>query len=221
MKKISAVIFDLDGVIVDSEPLSIKTWKQALEDYNYKITEQEIRGYIGHSNAHIENALYEKYGANFQYEEIFAHKSDLFKDMIKRGKLMTKEGVKEVISFLHSKNIKICVASSTPRKDVVARLVAVDLLEQFEFILGGDDVQSPKPSPDLFLKAAELLNVQPEECLVVEDSNAGVEAAVKAGMRVCLVVDLITPTKDSIAKAEGYFKNHNELLNYFKSVFVA
>lgn len=217
LKQYSAVIFDLDGVIIDSEPLSMRAWKKALEDFGYQITSQAIQSYIGHSLIYIESNLKNKFGKDFPFDAVYAHKNTIFQDSVRKGDLRLKPGVDDVIGYLKAQGKKIAVASSTLKYNVIFCLRSVGYDKTFDVIIGGDEVQKPKPSPEIYIKSAVMLECDCRDCLVVEDSDAGVLAAKEAGMRVCLIKDLISPKEETLKIAEGYFQDHYHLLDYLKS----
>ena len=117
-------------------------------------------------------------------------------EAIGRGEGRPKKGLKELLDLLDEKGIPRVVASSSPRSQVLQKLKMVDLLHRVNSLISGWEVPQSKPAPDIFLKAAELIAVEPECCLVLEDSPAGLLAAKRAGMKCIMVPDLVAPGKE-------------------------
>lgn len=180
---IKAFIFDMDGVIIDSEPLHFESDKKVLKDYNIEITHNELIDYVGVTNSQMWSELIEKYSLTAKLEELL-EKQDIYKKhLFGEGELEAIAGIKELIDDLRKNGISIGLASSSSRDFIELILKNLKLYEAFDIIVSGEEVSNSKPSPDIFLKAAELLNVHPSQCMVLEDSGHGVKAAKSAGMK--------------------------------------
>lgn len=200
--KSPVVIFDLDGTLLDSEPLYCDSYVTAMEECGGHLTRDEyFSKFAGTTNASIEQEL------SGRLEGIEARRfgrvwRKIFASLLKRDGPATKPGASEMIGDLRAAGVRLALASSSDGDDVRACLTRAGLADHFEVVVCGDEVSKGKPAPDLFLLAASRMNVSAGECLVVEDSNAGVAAAHRAGMRVVMVPDVAAPEPASLEVAE-------------------
>jgi beta-phosphoglucomutase family hydrolase len=181
---IKAVLFDMDGVIAETEHLHIEAEKQTMLKYGVPITEDELHRYTGTTAKEMFTDLIARYKLDTTFEKIFNEKEKIMFEMLE----MDIEPVKGVIELLHKlkeKRVKLAVASSSHRRLVQYILRKLEITELFDSIISAEDIAHGKPDPEIFLKSAKRLKVDPAECLVVEDAELGVEAAKAAGMK-CL-----------------------------------
>ncbi len=172
---IRAVIFDMDGLMLNTEVVARITWKQAFQEFGYEMDEKKYPQIIGRKYTDIGEILRHQYGADFPYEAISVRRDQLGEQYFTDHGIDRKPGLLELLDFLDVRNIPKAVASSTIRKRVMRRLTITGVVDRFPVIVCGDEVQNGKPAPDIFLKAAKKLDVPPEHCLVLEDSNPGIE----------------------------------------------
>lgn len=179
---IKAAIFDLDGVIVESEHAHITAEKQTMLKHGVHITSQELHKYTGTTARLMFTELIRKYNLNTTFEEIFTEKEEIMFRLLKEDTRPT-EGVIDLLHKLKQRNIRLAIASSSHRRLVDYVLERLNIKTMFDSIMSAEDVVHSKPDPEIFLKSARALNVSPSECLVVEDAALGVEAAKRAGMK--------------------------------------
>lgn len=182
MKNIEAVIFDMDGVLIDSERISFKCYQEVLKEYNYKIEEEFYLSVIGRNFEGIKEAMEKEYGDGFPFDDIYKKKAQLALEITSKNGVIVKSGVHELIDDLNEEGYKIAVATSTRRARALELLEEAKIKEKVNFIVCGDEVENSKPNPEIFLKAAKGLGIAPEKCAVVEDSDAGITAAYAAEM---------------------------------------
>ena len=200
--KPEAVIFDMDGVIFDSERIYLECCIAVGKKYDMKNVEEVCHRCIGTTTAMTRQILVDAYGEDFPVDRYTKDTSGLFWERYHaEGQLPVKEGVRELLKCLRDQKIPLALASSTRTEVVQRQLKDAGLLEFFAKVVGGDQVTRSKPEPDVFLKAAEVMEIQPEKCLVIEDSYNGVRAAVAAGMTPVMVPDLLPPTEEMKEKA--------------------
>jgi len=179
-----AVIFDMDGVIVDSEPLHIEAERKTLAPYGIKLEENELQKYMGRTPKVLLEDIIEKYRLNTTIEEIYpVHKKNLLN--LYKNEVELIPGVLELITDLDSEGVALALASSSDKVLILSVLEKFHLSDFFKVIVSGEEVKNVKPSPDIFLKTAQKLGYSPGECAVIEDSSAGVRSARSAGM-VCV-----------------------------------
>ncbi len=178
-----ALIFDLDGVIIDSEPVHFESDRMTMREYGIDIADEILNRYVGVTNPVMWAEIKEIYSLSCPVDELL-HKQLKYKlELFGTEKLEAIDGIFDLIGLLKEKGIKVGLASSSPRGFIELILKNLGIIGFFDGIVSGEDVLKSKPAPDIFLKAAALLEVEPGACLVIEDSEHGVKAAKSAGMK--------------------------------------
>jgi HAD superfamily hydrolase (TIGR01509 family) len=189
--KISAVIFDMDGLMFATERISQRAWVRAAADYGYTYPEYVYQSVIGRARPDVERITMQAFGEDFPFEAVYTTKQRYMQETLERDGIPLKPGLISLLNWLSDHSIAVAVASSSPRAVVLRNLrIAVLELERFVTIVGGDEVLHGKPAPDIFLEAARRMGVIPQGCLVLEDSNAGIQAAHAAGMQAVMIPDM-------------------------------
>jgi len=182
---ISAVLFDFDGVVVQSEPLHMRTFLDMLEPYGVRVGEGRwYREFAGTGSRHIFEVLVSEYNLSLDVGLLVAKRKKAYEEKVRAGELREMPGVKEFIRLLKSREIRTAVVSGSHRTNVQAALETLSMEGLFDMIVSGDDLALRKPDPGPFLHAAQKLGIPPARCLVIEDSNAGCVAARRAGMKL-------------------------------------
>jgi HAD superfamily hydrolase (TIGR01509 family) len=174
-----AYLFDCDGTIADSMPIHYLTWRTALAEWNCEFTEELFYGWGGLPIAEIISLLNEKQGLEMPVEKVAHRKEELYYDSLPHLKAVPE--VLEHIEAQHGR-IPFAVVSGSTRDSVEASLRTLKLLDKFQTLVCAGDYNKGKPDPEAFLIAAKRLNVEPQHCLVFEDTEMGIEAARAAGM---------------------------------------
>lgn len=200
MRPCRAVIFDLDGVILDSERVAMGRWKQVGETLGLDGIEQVYMRCIGTTPARTREIMDEAYGPDFSLEDFYT----LLRVRFQRGEaqMPVKAGSREILEALKAAGLSLAVASSSPEEYVRRELSGARLLDFFDHVVTGDMVTHSKPHPEIFLKAGALSGAAPSEIWVIEDSYNGIRAAHAAGMRPLMIPDLIPPDEEMRRKAE-------------------
>ena len=209
-----AVIFDMDGVIFDTEKVYLDIWIEVFEKYGYKMTKELYVNVMGTGRKNVIKTFLENFGDDLPIEKMYEEKDNQLFYIIENQGIPLKKGVKELFSMLKEKNYKIALATSAKKERVEKQIKDKWLKESFDAIVCGDDVEKGKPSPDIFLKAAKKIDVEPENCFVVEDSPAGIKAAFSGGMKGIHVEDLKAADEDILKYCEKNFKNLQEIKEY-------
>ena len=196
-----AVIFDMDGVIFDSERLVYEGWKALSVKYGFDNLDEIYMKCIGVNSATCRQIYLDFYGEDFPYDKYRQERSDDYHARYSGGRLPMKAGVEELLKYLKETGYTIAIASSTRSALVKEQIEDAGLMKYFDVIVGGDQVKKSKPEPDIFLKAAELLGVKPENAYVIEDSYNGIRAAKSAHMRPIMVPDMVQPDEEMLDKA--------------------
>ena len=187
----AAVIFDMDGVLLDSEPLHYEAVRQALAEQGVDFPLDDYARYLGTTLTSTWDELCERYPITMTLAEFEArYNADVLAQYQAGAPLI--RGARELVQQLREAGVPIAVASSSHRMWVEAALTGAGLREYFEQTTAGDEVSMGKPSPEIYLKAAAKLGFAPEDCIAIEDAPAGVESATSAGMRVVLVRSELT-----------------------------
>lgn len=180
---IKAVIFDMDGVIVDSEPSHKKVFEKILKNLNLEISEEEYLSFIGTSNTHMWTILKKNYDLKETIEELVSNQIKENIEDFRRSNEKPIPGIVDLLKKLKNNDISTAVASSSPTEGIKLVLEKFRIEDYFDNILSGENLKRGKPAPDIFLMTANKLNVEPKHCVVIEDSENGVKAARSAGMR--------------------------------------
>ena len=193
---ITAVVFDMDGILFDTERLCKDCWIALSKEYEIPNMEEVYALCIGVNVQATRQIVYDNYGKDFPFEEYDRRASAMYNEYIAEHGVPVKEGVRETLEALAKAGAKIAVASSTRREKVLRLLASAGIDRYFTAVVGGDTVTHSKPHPEIFLKACEALGVTPEEAIAVEDSHNGIRSAHAAGMKALMVPDLLPATDD-------------------------
>ncbi|MCL1988548.1 MAG: HAD family phosphatase [Firmicutes bacterium] len=199
--KVDLIIFDMDGLMIDTEPASKEGWRAGLEHFGFELDEELYVSLIGRGINAAKILLSEKYGAAFDFDvarKIRAEQMEIYLEQ--HGGLSMKKGLLPLLDCLDNLKIPKCVATSTERESMERKLIELGLFDRFDGFITGDQVKLGKPNPEVFLKAAELTGAIPENCIVLEDSPAGINAAHNAHMPCIMVPDMISPDDDIKSK---------------------
>ena len=197
----AAVIFDMDGLMLDSERAIIDCMAEAARDCGYHdLPEVLWLSMVGHSEAVCRHLLDEAVGEAGR--DAILQRSHLLYDAVVAAGVPHRPGIVAMLDFLEARGMPRAVATSTRRPLALRKLEAAGLLSRFHAICTSSDVQHPKPAPDIYLLAATSLGVDPAHCLVLEDSPTGVRAALAAGMHPIQIPDLLEP--DAAVRALGH-----------------
>jgi HAD superfamily hydrolase (TIGR01509 family) len=188
----TAVIFDMDGLMLDTERLTIPLWDEAGKKFGYRIPYDTVIKMVGISSQNARDVLFREYGDDFPYEKIRDEFRLFCKREYEKG-IPHKKGLLFLLDRLTAAKIPFGVATSTRRETAMENLEKAGILEKFAAITGGDEVANGKPAPDIFLLAAKKLAAPPSACAGFEDSPAGLKALHAAGIRSVFIRDLIDP----------------------------
>ncbi len=194
-----AVIFDMDGLMLDSERMARRAWTRALAEQGFQLDEISYLRLVGRTVQDAQRILGELFGPTLPYAQVFEQRQAYYDADIAENGIPVKPGLLALLDFLEEKKLPKVVASSTPCWFATRKLARVGIEQRFCSITCGDMVENGKPAPDLFLEAARKMDYAPQRCVVLEDSEAGILAAHRAGMLPVMVPDLKPPT-DEIRK---------------------
>ena len=212
-----AVIFDLDGLLADTEIISLKVYQELLKDFGIPFTEETYsREYSGHREEENVQRFLDTYDLPWNFDQTLAKVYELEAQILAQG-VNLKKGAKDLLTYLQKEGVPIALATSSVESRARMILDSNGILSLFDYLVFAKDVKRSKPYPDIFLKACSDLNVLPENCLVLEDSEAGIEAASRAGIPVICIPDLKIPAQSFLNKTEQVFQDLDAVRDYLES----
>lgn len=200
MKK-ELVIFDMDGLMFDTERIYYKAWQESAAAHGYSISWEIYVQIVARNNRYIEKVLKEILGEALPYDVICEGKRAIADQIIAEEGIIKKDGLVELLDYLDKKGIKKAVATSSMREKALRYLELGGIKERFDWIICGSDVEESKPNPEIFLKVANHLGIEPEACMVLEDSRLGIQAAKAAGMMGIFIPDLVQADEEILENA--------------------
>jgi HAD superfamily hydrolase (TIGR01509 family) len=205
---IKAVIFDMDGVIVDSEPIESLAWEKILAEYGIKpiFNKTGLIHLIGKTSLEW---VMEKHSLNEDPQSIRVKKRKIFGELVIKN-LVPKPGFTKLFKLLQKHKFKLALSSNRFEEHVLLIADKLKIRESFHAIIGNNDKRATKPAPDIFLETAEKLMVEPKYCLVIEDSEHGIAAAKRAGMKVIAVPNKWTADQN-FSKADKVLQSLSEI----------
>lgn len=190
----AAVIFDMDGLMLDTEPVAARAWSVAADRLGIAFDRAVTRRMIGRNFADCRALIREHHGDAYPVDDLMAGWHAAYDAIIDAEGLVVKEGLFELLDWLEAQAIPKAVATSTRRARAHAKLARVGIVDRFVALVGGDEIARGKPAPDIFVEAAARLAADAGACLVLEDSEPGVRGALAAGMTAIVVPDLHAPS---------------------------
>lgn len=204
---IRGVLFDMDGVILDTEKLYARFWREACVALGYPMTHEQALGMRSLNREAGQAKLTEYFGAGISHREVRMKRIELMDAFVAEHGVDPLPGVAEILGFLKEREIPCAITTSSPRERVERYLGRLGYLELFDRICTGYEVAHGKPEPDIYLYGAQCLGLRPEECLAVEDSPAGITSAFRAGCVTVMIPDQDPPSKEMetmlYAQADG------------------
>lgn len=194
--QIRAVIFDMDGVLLDTESVCAACTREMARRYGFEDIEAYLLKTTGTNNELYRRIFEENYGHILDFEAFSDEIDGLISDLYEVHGIPVKKGAPEILDYLKGTGYKLALATSTGYTQASQELASVGLLSYFDEIVTGDRVKNSKPAPDIFLKACEMLKVAPDEAVIIEDSFNGIRAAKAAEIFSIMVPDLIQPDKE-------------------------
>lgn len=209
-------IFDMDGLIFDTERLFMTTKDGVMKEYGYTQQKDDYIHTIGTCGQQLLDILHRLYGDDYPAEEISQKCRTLVTEKIRRDGPPTKPGILELLAWFTDKHIPCCVASSTKYDIVTEYLRLANLDNYFSFVIGGDQVPRSKPNPDIFLAACQQAGIRPEAALVLEDSENGILAASNGNIPVVCIPDLKVPSEETAKKTAAIVSTAADVISLFR-----
>jgi len=215
LEKIRTVIFDMDGVLFDTEKVYLDVWTSVCEKYGYKMTKEIYCKVIATGRENVKRVFKKEFGDNIPIEEMYKEKDIKLAIELEKN-VPVKDGAYELLTYLKNKKYNLALATSASKERMNKQLNHAGFRWIFDEVVSRDEVREIKPNPEIFLKVANKLGVDPKECIVIEDSLAGVKAAYRGNMTPIHVVDL--KTSDEEIKKYCY-RSFNNLIEIKEEIF--
>ncbi|KLN63465.1 MULTISPECIES: HAD family hydrolase [Vibrio] len=210
-----AAIFDMDGLLLDTERVCMRVFKQACEKVNLPFYEDVYLSIIGRNSAGIDTILRQAYGKDL--DRLHAEWRKDYDAIVKHQAIPVKDGVIELLDWLKKNKVPTAVATSTHREVATVKLELAGLSKYFDCLTCGCEVAHGKPDPEIYLLAAQRLNVHADQCLAFEDSNNGIRSAVAAHMTSFQIPDLVEPCEEVKALGHQILPSLSDVLTYLKA----
>lgn len=206
---VKAVLFDMDGVLIDTEKWLNKYWCQAAREAGFDMTSEHALAIRSLAGKYAAPYLQEIFGPSFSYWTIRDRRKELMKEHIAQHGIDKKHGVDEILDYLRANGIRTAVATATDPVRAKAYLSQIGIYDKFDKVICATMVENGKPKPDIYLYACEQLGEKPEDCIAIEDSPNGVKSASSAGLRTIMVPDLTRADEETkkliVAEADSLF----------------
>ncbi len=214
-----AVIFDMDGLMFDTERLWMKAFDYAGEQLGIGRDSSTMYSTIGVNGAQFKQIMLETFGEDFDFDAFTKICDKFCRDYCKQNGVPVKKGLYSLLEYLRQSGRGIALASSTSREKVERHIRSADVEDYFDAVICGDMVEISKPEPEIFLKAAQALGQRPRDCYVLEDSRNGIIAAHRAGCRAIMVPDLWQPDEEILSMLHAKFDDLEQVENYFREIW--
>lgn len=215
---VKGVLFDMDGVILDTEKLYTRFWCEAAQSLGYPMTHEMALGMRSLSREVGERQLKAYLGEEVDYQQVRNKRIEMMTEFINANGVELKSGIHELLAFLKEKGIKTSIATSSPLDRTKEYLSMVGLADAFDELVSGHMVEHGKPAPDIYMYAASQLGLNPEECLVLEDSPTGLLAAFRAGCIPVMVPDQDMPDEEVKGRVYAVVENLIVVKSCFKTI---
>ena len=210
---IQTVIFDLDGTLLDTEKYYFAKWKEAMAHFGYHMTDEEAYSVRSLGMPYAPEHFKKLYGEDFDYDKVHTYRRKLTDQVLDEGSIEAKPGAEELLKYLRKKGVRTAIATAGGVERSSSLLKRVGLYDYLDHIVSARQVAHGKPAPDVYLKTACGLGVEPKACLVFEDVPMGILAGKRAGMKVCAIDDAYSQKQEEQKRelADWYILDYTQL----------
>ncbi|WP_337883147.1 HAD family phosphatase [Chromobacterium haemolyticum] len=213
-----AILLDMDGLMIDTERISMESWRRAADELDMTLSDQLLLDMVGLSMRRCTEFLSEKLGNQDDAVALQNVGRRHYWQMLEHEEIPLKRGIEALLDWALAQSLPRAVATSTQRQLADIKLGRTGLSRYFDTVVAGDEVAHTKPAPDVYLAAARKLGIDPQRCVVLEDSIYGLHAGVAAGMRVILVPDLVAPPADQTHHALAVCQDLHQALDVLRQL---
>lgn len=215
---IQGAVFDMDGLMFDSERIVYEIWQEMMDEHGYSYSLDVFKNTIGLRRADSEKFYQSRYGRDFDYNSFKKRCRSTYMERVERGGVPVKKGLIELLDFLKSRKIRTAVATSTSAETAHKVIRLAGVYDYFDCFVCGDEVTKGKPNPEIFLKAADKIRLSPESCIAFEDSINGIKSAYGAKMTTVMVPDFLQPNEEIKPMINCLCKSLDESIDFIKSI---
>lgn len=194
--KWTTIIFDMDGTLYDTEEIAKHAWYAIEKEFNLPVSDEFIVSLCGRTRQSAQEIFWNQFHGNWDEDAVYAYRAKFMKQFKKENGPLPKCDLNQLFTVLKEKGYRLAICSSSGREEILYNLSFDQLEGYFDVIVDGSMTKEGKPAPDIYLKTAELLNEDPKNCLVIEDSISGCQSGLNAGMDAVMVIDLLPPTDE-------------------------
>ncbi len=194
---IKGIIFDMDGLMIDTEKLLVRFWRQSALEHGFNMTDEHVYGIRSMSHKLAIPHLKKIFGEDFNYYEIRKRRIELMNEYTEKYGIEIKSGLFELLDYLKEKGYKMAVATATPCERAEKYMRQINAFKYFDKIIGGNMIENGKPAPDIYITACKYLELEPPECIALEDSPNGIKSAYSAHCKPIMIPDLTQPDNDT------------------------
>lgn len=213
---IKGAVFDMDGLMIDTEKLYLLYWKKAAADFGYDMKDEHVYAIRSLARKYSIPMLKSFFGEDFPTEEVRARRTELINAHIEKNGIDLKKGLFELLNWLKDHGVKLAVATATPRERATLYLRKINALDLFDTVVCGDMIANGKPDPDIYLTAARELDLPPEQCAAFEDSPNGIKAAHAAGCHAIMIPDMTPPDDEITPLLSAVYPDLAQAISYFE-----
>ena len=214
--KIKGAIFDLDGLMIDTEKLYLRFWIESARDFGYDMKPEHVFAIRSLSRKYSIPKLKGFLGQDFPTEDVRAHRTDLINAYVEEHGLEVKKGLFTLLDYLRDNGVKMAVATCTPTERSRMYVEKIGAADYFSAIVGGDMIVNGKPDLDIYLTAAKALGLPPEQCAAFEDSPNGIQAAHSAGCYAIMIPDMTQPEDELKPLISAVYSDLGEAVGFFE-----
>jgi len=216
--RIHGVLFDMDGLVLDTEKLYCRFWIEAAQHFGFSMTREQSLSMRALTHAAAQKNLWGYFGPTADHKQIRSKRIELMDAYIAENGVDLKPGIGELLDYLHANGILCAITSSSPLERIRAHLAFHGLDTRFDALCSGHDVPNGKPAPDIYLHGAASLRLPPENCLALEDAPAGIEAAYRAGCHPVIIPDLDHPSEETLSRCFGKADSLADIIDLLKNL---
>lgn len=215
---IKGAVFDMDGLMFDSERITYNGWQKLMDENGYEYSINVFKQTVGRRKKEVEQFYYSKYGKDFPYRKLSEIQRNNYINFVMTKGAPVKKGLYEILEFLKEHDIKIALATSTSRQTSLVNLESAKVKKYFNALVCGEDVTNGKPDPEVFLTAAKRIGIEPDQCVAFEDSFNGIRSAFASGMTTVMVPDFIQPTDEILTMVNYLCSDLSNAVEVLKNV---
>ncbi len=212
---IKGAVFDMDGLMFDTETLVYNAWQRVMDDHSFKYNFETFKQTVGKRSVDVKKMYEEMYGETFDFALMREEANVYFRKAINDFGVPKKKGLVNILEHLKSKGVKIALATSTSSQTAMWLIEDADVKKYFDKFVCGNMVTHGKPHPEVFLTAAKELQLDPQDCIALEDSLNGIKSAHNAGMKPIMVPDMLQPSEEIKPMLFALCKDLDEAIQYF------